>query len=310
MKQTILLIIGFVLFWNSGFIGADYGLPFTEPNTLMFFRYAGVALILFLFLFIRQRFYVPEWPALWRSMVIGGLAHGMWLLCVLIALNDGVPPGIVALVVGLQPLTTGAFSGLATGERTSLMGWIGLVLGFIGVALSVGFRIDFGDLSSIFSYFVLLVSVASITVASLMQRHIGLYTPRLELPVDISLFYQSIGTLVLVTLPAILAEGLYVELNVPFTLTISWLTIGVSIGAYAFMWLLLERINATRVASLFYLGPPVTMLMDWAAFGTVPNMMDFVGLAVIFTGVFVTYLPLLLKKSPRLYTQPTAELQT
>lgn len=290
-KHNVLLAIGFVLLWNSGFIGADYGLPYTNPYTLMFFRYAGVAIVMMIYLTVMKRFIIPSWAAGWRSMVIGALAHGMWLLCVMISLENGVPPGIVALVVALQPLTTGAFSGIATGEHTSKQVWIGLIIGFIGVALSVVYRVDFSKTQSIINYFILLVSVGSITVASLMQRSIELKRPKLQLPIDASLFYQSIGTMLLVGLPAIFAERFYVEWNLEFNLTLIWLIIAVSIGAYTFMWSLIQRIDATRVSSLFYLGPPVTMLMDWAAFGTIPNPMDFIGLTVVFTGVFITYMP-------------------
>jgi drug/metabolite transporter (DMT)-like permease len=67
-----------------------------------------------------------------------------------------------------------------------------------------------------------------------------------------------------------------------------WLILAVSLGAYGLMWLLIERMDATRVASLFYLGPPVTMLMAWIAFGDVLQVMDIVGLAVVFAGVWVT----------------------
>jgi threonine/homoserine efflux transporter RhtA len=50
--------------------------------------------------------------------------------------------------------------------------------------------------------------------------------------------------------------------------------------AYALMWLLITRMDATRVASLFYFGPPVTMLMGWAAFGDRLLITDWVGLGV------------------------------
>jgi drug/metabolite transporter (DMT)-like permease len=53
----------------------------------------------------------------------------------------------------------------------------------------------------------------------------------------------------------------------PFMLTMVWLVLGVSLGAYGLMWGLIARLDANRVASLFYLGPPVTMLMAWAVFG-------------------------------------------
>src|SRR6056297_3472261 len=138
-KYTLALATGFVLLWNSGFIGAEYGLPYTGPFTLVFWRYLALTLLLAGYLLIRKRRLWLGWNAAAPNMLIGVLAHGVWLACVLFALDNGVPAGIVALVVALQPLATGAFSGLVTGERTNQIQWVGLVLGFLGVAVTVGF---------------------------------------------------------------------------------------------------------------------------------------------------------------------------
>ena len=115
---TWLLIVAFVLFWNSGFIGADYALPFAEPLTLLFWRYLPLTLVLAVYLAWRQRLVWPGARAAGMSMLVGILAHGVWLGCVAYSLFYGVPAGLVALVVALQPLVTGAFSGLVVGERT------------------------------------------------------------------------------------------------------------------------------------------------------------------------------------------------
>ena len=64
--------------------------------------------------------------------------------------------------------------------------------------------------------------------------------------------------------------------------------LAVSLGAYGLMWLLIKRINATRVASLFYLCPPVTMFMAWLTFGDTITFIDGIGLAIVFTGVLLT----------------------
>jgi len=149
-KSTILLIIGFILLWNSGFIGAEYGLPYTGPFTLVFLRYLGATFLIVLFLLIKQRLKWYGWKVAFWNMVIGFLAHGVWLTCVLFALDNEVPAGIVALVVALQPMATGALSGYATREETDIYQWIGLILGFIGVVITVAFRIDFNNSSSIF----------------------------------------------------------------------------------------------------------------------------------------------------------------
>jgi len=222
------------------------------------------------------------------NMVVGLLAHGVWLSCVLLSLEYKVPAGIIALVVALQPMATGAFSGIAVGEPTPFYRWIGLVIGFSGVAISVLSRINFNDAASVFGYLIPLGSVIAITAASLIQRKMQVANTSNRLPVDLALFYQSLATTIALAVPAILLEHLQTEWNAKFIYTLLWLVIGVSMGAYALMWLLIERIDATRVASLFYFGPPVTMLMAWIAFGDTLRLTDIIGLIVVLIGVVLT----------------------
>ncbi|WP_372880173.1 EamA family transporter, partial [Psychromonas sp.] len=73
----------------------------------------------------------------------------------------------------------------------------------------------------------------------------------------------------------------------PFLATMLWLIIAVSLTAYGIMWLLLQRMEATRVASLFYFSPPVTMMMAWLAFGDSISTTDLLGLLVAITGVLL-----------------------
>ncbi|MDN3689511.1 DMT family transporter [Cyclobacterium jeungdonense] len=290
MKRTTLIIAaGFVLLWNSGFIGAVYGLPYTGPFTLVFWRYLALTLVIVLYLLLRQRFRWVGWKVASPHMLIGILAHGLWLTCVLLALDNQVPAGIVALIVALQPLATGALSGLVVaGEQANSYQWLGLVLGFFGVVLTVAFRIDFGSYTSVFGYLIPLGSVIGMTAASLIQRRMEVKKESKKLPVDLALFYQSLATTLTLALPAIFIEKLSTRWEPEFIYALIWLIFAVSLGAYVLMWLLIERIEATRVASLFYLGPPVTMLMAWLAFGDMVQPMDIAGLAIVFVGVFLS----------------------
>ena len=287
-KSTLLLAVGFVLLWNSGFIGAEYGLPYTGPFTLLFWRYLALTFLLYFSLRLTNRFRWVERSTMVPHMVVGVLAHGVWLSCVLLSLEYNVPAGIIALIVALQPLATGAFSGVVVGESTPWYRWVGLVIGFAGVAISVFARINFGDATSVFGYLIPLGSVIAITVASLIQRKMEVANTTNRLPVDLALFYQCLATTLALALPAILLEQLQTEWNPEFISTMLWLIVGVSLGAYALMWLLIERMDATRVASLFYFGPPVTMLMAWIAFGDTLTCMDIIGLIVVFAGVLLT----------------------
>ena len=287
-RKNLFLAIGFVLFWNSGFIGAEYGLPYTGPFTLVFWRYLALTILIFFYLLITKRFRWIRPSVMGYNMLVGFLAHGVWLSCVLLALDQDVPAGIIAMVVALQPLATGAFSGIAVGESTTFYRWLGLMIGFGGVAITVLFRIDFDAPESVFGYLIPLGSVMAITVATLIQRKMDILDTDFHLPMDLTLFYQSLATMAALAIPAIFVENLDTQWTSEFIYTMIWLTLGVSLAAYAFMWLLIEEMDATRVASLFYLGPPVTMLMAWIAFGDTLQMMDIAGLAVVFAGIVLT----------------------
>jgi len=283
------LEVAFVLLWNSGFIGAEYGLPFAGPWTLLFWRYLALSGLLGVWLLASGRFVWPGRQAAGRMAVVGVLAHAVWLGCVLEAIEMGVPVGIIALVTSLQPLLTGALSGLVVGEKTRAGQWVGLVLGFVGVAVAVGARLTIEGGAPALGYLLPLCSVLGITAASLMQRRWGRGRVRLEQPLDVTLFYQSVATTLAVVAPAWLAEGFAARWTGEFVATMAWLVVAVSLGAYWTMWRLLSRQEATRVASLFYLSPPVTMVMAWIAFGDELIGTDLVGLAVAGVGVWVVY---------------------
>lgn len=256
----------------------------------MFWRYWALTAVLGLALAAAGRLQWPGTGPARHAMVVGILSHGVWLSCVMIALNRGVPAGIVALVVALQPLVTGALSGAMTGERTPPHRWVGLGLGFAGVCVVLLQRIDFGDLESVYAYLIPLLSVLAITIASLLQRRANLKSEDLSLPAASDLFFQGLGTALAMTLPAIFLEGLPTQWNGEFVGALGWLVLAVSLGAYGLMWQLIKRIDATRVASLFYLGPPVTMVMAWLAFGDRVRGTDVLGLAIVLAGVGVTYM--------------------
>jgi drug/metabolite transporter (DMT)-like permease len=284
-RSNLLLPVTFIILWNSGFIGAEYGLPYTGPFSLLFWRYSVVTVILFLYLLISKRLCFPGWAVTLPNMVVGLLAHGVWLSGVLFSLNLGVPAGIVALVTALQPMATSAFSGPITGERTSTGQWIGLITAFAGVALTVLARMDFSDSKAAAAYLIPFVSVAAMTYANLLERKMEIYQHWRILPMDLTLFYQSLATLLVFMIPALFFENLKTQWEPPFILTMTWLILAVSLGAYASMWKLLERMEANRFSALFYFSPPVTMLMAWIAFGDELFLSDVGGLLIVFTGV-------------------------
>ena len=114
----------FVPLWSTGFIGAKYGLPYAEPLTFLSLRYGLViALVLLAITLLR-----PErlsWRLAGISAVIGVLIHAGYLGAVFWSISVGMPAGISAVIVGLQPILTAILAGLFLGERVGKRQWAG-----------------------------------------------------------------------------------------------------------------------------------------------------------------------------------------
>lgn len=288
-QNSAFLVLSFVLLWNSGFIGAEFGLDYAGPFTLLAWRYWLLAGLLLCWLVLRGRLTWPGRRAAGLTALVGMFAHGVWLTAVMASLEIGVPAGIVALVVALQPMTVGALAGRITGEPVSAGSWLGLMIGFVGVVIAVIGRARLDDTVSPWLHLMPFGAVVAFTLASLLQRWIERYSPADHLPVDLALFYQATATALLAAPLAGWLEGGEVEWTKEFVLIQAWLIVAVSLAAYALMWKLIERTDATRVASLFYLGPPVTMIMAWLAFGDTLGRSDWLGLLVTAVGMVLVF---------------------
>jgi len=257
--------------------------------TFLFWRYLTLALGLGFYLIIKKRFSWPGWRAAGHAITLGILAHGIWLSCVSYALLYGVPAGRVALVIALQPLLTHLFSKAFTGESTSFIQWMGSFLGFSGVFLTVSTRVDWDQPVRLAANWLPLISVIAITLASLLERRRIRKNQATHLLPSLSLFYQSLGTAIAVSFPAMFIEGLATQWSISFSLAMLWLILGVSLGAYSLMWKLIKVWDAGRVATLFYIGPPLTMFMSWLMFGDKISPWDGVGILMVAAGVTLSY---------------------
>lgn len=269
----------FVVLWSTGFIGARLGLPHVEPLTFLTLRYiAVIALMLPLAIAVRAR-----WPAtLGESRHIataGLLMQGGYLGGVFCAVHAGMSAGVVALIVGMQPLLTAAGAGPLLGERTSRAQWTGLALGLTGVALVVWQKMSLHGMSAA-SVALALLALLSITSGTLYQKR---YCPSFDLRTGSVIQFAAA---LIVTLPlAFLLETMKVDWTGEFVFALGWLVLVLSVGATTMLFRLIERGAATRVTSLFYLTPAVTAVMAWLMFGETLGALAVSGMLIAVTGV-------------------------
>ncbi|MGI9338900.1 MAG: DMT family transporter [Gammaproteobacteria bacterium] len=291
-KGGIIAVEGvFLVLWSSGFIGAKYGLPYAGTFTLLFFRYLILTVVLFGWLAMSGKLRrIGSSKQIRHAVFIGLLAHFAWLVAVLEATDLGVPPGTVALIAALQPMVTGILAGPVLGERVNVWQWGGLFAGFLGVLLVVGDRVEIDETVPWWAYAVPLISTISLTLATLYQRSLETRTSEGFLPVINNLAVQCAATTVVLLPLAAGIEGMEAEWNGEFVFALGWLTFVVSLGAYGMLIFLVKKCPATRVASLLYLTPPVTMIMDYLVFGSLVTINGLVGLVIASAGVFLVRL--------------------
>jgi drug/metabolite transporter (DMT)-like permease len=273
-----------VLLWSTGFIGAKYGLPFAEPLSFLSTRYVLVIAVMGL-LALATRAPWPASPRQWLHIgVTGILVHAIYLGGVFTAIRHGLPAGITALVVGLQPLLTALGAGALLGERVLPRQWAGLALGFGGVGLVVAHKVAAAASTPALAAMLVpaVVALLGITAGTLYQKR---FCPAFDLRTGAVV--QFIPTLVLTLLVASQTETMAIEWTGQFVFALLWLVLVLSVGAISLLNLLIRGGSAVNVASLFYLTPPTTALIAWAAFGETLTGLALAGMGLTVFGVWL-----------------------
>jgi drug/metabolite transporter (DMT)-like permease len=272
----------FVLIWSTGFVVAKFGLPYAPPLTFLLLRFSSVLLILAPLVLLMR----APWPsgkaghiALAGVLVQAGYLGGVWC-----AIKLGMPAGLSALIVGMQPILT-AFAAPLIGEKVRGRQWLGLALGLGGVGLVVANKITLIGLTW-HSIALCLMALLSITVGTLYQKR---HCPQFDLRAGTLI--QFAASFVVVLPFAVAFEHLTpalqtVQWTPRFIGALLWSVLALSIGAIFLLFALIRKSAATSVTSLLYLTPPTTALMAWAMFGEAFSRIGMAGMLLAVIGVY------------------------
>lgn len=278
-----LLPLLFVAVWSTGFIGAKFGLPDAEPLTFLAWRYAAVIVLMLPVVLLLRAPWPGSAAACGHIAVTGLLVHGVYLGGVFTAISHGLPAGITALVVGLQPLVTALGARAFLGERIDRMQWLGLALGFLGVALVVAQKVAAVPGGALVTMLLpAVVALIGITAGTLYQKR---FCPSFDLRTGSII--QFVPSLLVTAAIALATETMQVRWTGQFVFALSWLVVVLSLGAVSLLNLLIRRGSAVNVASLFYLTPPTTALIAWALFGETLSGLAMAGMALVAIGVWL-----------------------
>lgn len=270
----------FVLLWSTGFIGAKLGLPYVGPFLFLGLRFALAALLLAGLGALAG----ARWPASRRQLghlaVTAALMQAAYLGGVFVAIDHGMPAGLSALVVSLQPILTALAAGWLLGERVGPRQWLGLVLGLAGVVMVLGEKLGGPGAGGVAGVAAAVVALFGITAGTIYQKR---FCGGIDLRTGNAVQFLVASVILLPLAP--LVEPIRLEPTADFLIAFAWSVVVLSVGAIALFYELIRRGDASRVASLMYLVPPCTAVMAFLLFGERLGPLALAGMAVVATGV-------------------------
>jgi len=268
----------FVVLWATGFIGARYAMPWAEPFAFLAVRFAiAFVLIALIARLMGARASTPR-QAL-HAAIAGVLMHGVYLGGVFWAIDNGMPAGLSALIVGLQPLITAVMAGTFLGETILPRHWAGLAAGFVGVAIVLWPKL--GAVSGVggAALAAAVVSVIGMSAGTVWQKRFG------GGDLISGTMWQYLGGGAVTAAAALALETGTFTLTGELVFAMAWLVLVLSIGAIFLLMVMIREGAMAKVASLFYLVPAVTAVIAYFLFDETLSLFQLAGMALATFGV-------------------------
>jgi drug/metabolite transporter (DMT)-like permease len=272
----------FVLIWSTGFIVAKVVAPHADLQLYLVARFALTALIMGTAALAAG----AKWPRgtdLLKHLAAGVLMQGIYLTASYWAVGHGMPAGIMALLGALQPLFTALYLAMATRALPGTRTWVGLLVGFAGVAcvLAPKLAATGTDSLTVLSTLAAISSVVAITAGALIQK----WLPRADLRSAASI--QNLGGAATAVAATVLVGGLGWDNTFVLWAALIWAVLVPSvIGTTLLMWMMRHG-EATKVTALLLLAPPFAALQAYLLFHETLSSIQFVGFALALVGVLL-----------------------
>ena len=265
----------FVLLWGSAAIFTRWGLDSASPIALLILRFATALFVLLLIAIFRKRL-LPKHGTRKQVLLTGLLIIAGYSICYFKAMAHGVTPGLMATIMGIQPILT-----LCLLEKNlQKERLLGLLIALAGLILLVWKSLTMSFIAPIGIFFAL-AALICITFGAIMQKDIQ------QAPTDV-LPLQYIVSL-LVCLFIVPFEHFEITWNSQLIISALFLGILISVVAQLLLYRLLNQGNLVNVTSLFYLVPVVTALLDFLILKNKLPLAGLIGMIAILIGLTLVF---------------------
>ena len=285
MLYRIVLPLVFVGLWSSAFVTAKVGVQYATPFAMLMLRFGIVSCLFGLIMLLARQWRkapqaMPDKPVIALTALVGLLLHGIYLGSVFFALTRGLPAGIAALIVSLQPLLASGLAIILFDEKLRPVQVIGMLAGIVGVVLVLLPKM--GGVMPMIGLLSVTIGLGAVTGGTLLQKRIG---GRIDLLTG-NLIQSGAATLFFLLICATI-EPPIIDWQPPFLIALAWLVLMVSMGAYLILMVMIRRDSMAAVSSLMFLVPPVTAIIAAIGFDEPLTLLGVIGFCVTSAGVYL-----------------------
>ena len=270
----------FIILWSSAFITTKPIIDYSDPFSALAFRFLIVGFGFFLFCIYKKQKILINKKYFLESFFSGVLFNGIYLGGVFFSISKGMPTGIAALIVTLQPILTNALSGPILNENVSKKQWLGVILGFLGALLVLGF--DIGSNIPIIGLLATIIALLAITTSTIWQKKLSN-----NLSLSVSNMYQALGGFTFHIFVIIFYSEPYINFSKTFLIAMSHQIFLVSFGAFTILMYLIKNNSASKTVSIFFLIPSTSALMAWFFLNESLSNLDLLGFFITSVGVYI-----------------------
>jgi len=279
-SQTgFLLPLCFIILYGSGFTATKYGLQNISPMAFLLIRF----FIAFILLVIIAYYLKVSWPKNLREYihiaVAGSLTVAVFSIGVFVSIDLGVSPSLNALIIALQPALVTILARNVLREKITKKHWLGLMIGFIGVAFVVLSKFDFShDIS--YGIFMSIFALFGLSLGSLYQKK---YCSNMNLFSGGAV--QTLASALLVLPLMFVYEEVRFNFNADLVYAILYMAVAVSIGALSLLYIMIDKGEVSKVSSIFYLIPVCAVVMSYLFFGEEIDLNIVIGVMAVLLGI-------------------------
>lgn len=274
----------FVVLWSTGWIAPKYAMPHAEPFTFLTLRFVIAAVLLAAICSVMSVSWPKDPKEIGHALVAGVLINAIYLIGVWWSIMNGLPVSISGVISALQPILTALLAPYLVDERITRNQWIGVALGFVGVAMVLSpalAQLPAGQLSTMmWPLAVNVIGMVGVTLGTFYQKR---FVAGGDLRAVTAL--QCVGAALFLFPLALMLETMRIEWNMQVILTMAWVVLGMSIGAVGLLLLLIREGAVSKAAALIYLMPPLVALQAAVLFGERLSVVQLIGMAITATGV-------------------------